>query len=80
MNVGGSQPRVQNVVLRNVRKTYVAIGRIDPSAQPSNGDCLVLIDEILVRTKQLYDGDRTLGGIYIGDNILWPRHSVTCDD
>ncbi|RZC65075.1 hypothetical protein C5167_008775 [Papaver somniferum] len=37
----GSEHRVHKVVLRNLRKRSVAFGRVDPSAQPTNGDCLV---------------------------------------
>ncbi|KAI3978885.1 hypothetical protein MKX01_016060 [Papaver californicum] len=75
MNVGGR--RIQNFVLRNMRKDAVAFGRIDRSAD-KNDDYyyLVLIDEVVIGSENLYVGEGTLSSVEHGDKILWPKHSV----
>ncbi|KAI3900440.1 hypothetical protein MKW92_021949, partial [Papaver armeniacum] len=77
MNDGGRQSRSHRVIMRNMRKSCVALGRIDSSRPPPNDEYhLVLIDEICLASESLCDGEGTFRDVIIGEKILWPQHSI----
>ncbi|KAI3924874.1 hypothetical protein MKW98_031125 [Papaver atlanticum] len=67
---------VTGCVLRNLKKTAVALRRVDFSIAPNDENYEVLIDEIIDRNMELCVGDGTLGDIDPGKTIEWPKQYV----
>lgn len=60
-----------------INKNIIAYGRLQGTESPEEGFYRIVLDEIIDGNVDLFDGERKLEDVMIGDVIDWPIIRIT---